>query len=56
MSPAALAEVALVQSELDAAVADAIRQASTRSEHIRLTRIAVLIARLRAVDVEPAGG
>ena len=47
MSPAVLAEVALVQSELDLAIADALRQAATRSEHIRLTRIAVLVARLK---------
>ena len=56
MSPAAVAELALVQSELDLAVAEAIKLAATRSEHIRLTRIAVLVARLKAVGVEPAGG
>jgi len=51
MPPAALAEIALVQSELDAAVADAVRQAATRAEHIRLTRIAVLVARLKVAGV-----
>jgi hypothetical protein len=39
----AVVDLAAVRVELDAAVADALKQASTRAEHIRMTRIAGLV-------------
>ena len=47
MAQVAVRQRTLVESALDDALADAIKQAATRSEHIRLTRIASLVAWLR---------
>jgi flavin-binding protein dodecin len=37
----------VLRGELDAALADALRRASNRAEHIRLTRIQSLVVALR---------
>jgi hypothetical protein len=39
-------ELAQLRSELDAALADALRRATTRAEHIRLSRIQSLVLAL----------
>ena len=48
-----LADVTTLRTELDGALLDALRRASTRAEHVRLTRIAGLV---RALGLAADGG
>jgi len=54
--PGETVDLAALKVELDGALLDALRRASTRAEHVRLTRIAGLVRTLGLMADGGSGG